>query len=156
LLAIAMISAFCGFVLFVPEGDYVIPYGRDFAEPVSQEFLRALIDHQEARLKSLSQSTLWPKIDQWLDTHQEVDCDAPLWWEPLDNSPFSRQVISAEPNKQQMHLVLARECQEQAIVYCARLSDLNLVLTDKGWLIEDFGPLNEQLLTSTATCRVEQ
>ena len=156
LLAIIAIISFLGLVFIVPEGDYIVPIGKDSAHVVSQEFLRAMADHQEGRLKSLSMSILWPKLDHWLNNHQEVDCGGPLWWEPLDSSPFSSEIISNEPNRQRMHLALSRECQKQEIIYCARVSDLKLVLTNEGWLVEDWEHLNEQLLPSTTVCRIEQ
>ena len=150
-----LVFIFMGIVFFVPEGDYLIPFENASAQSVSREFLRALVDHQEARLKSLSTASLLPKIDQWLNDHQEVACEGPLWWEPQNSPAFTSEIISKETNLQRIHLVLSIECDKQKVFYCIRVSDLSLILTDEGWLVEDWAHLNEQLLSLSATCHVE-
>jgi hypothetical protein len=152
MLIIMLIVVPIGLFLAVPEAEYLIPIGRQFPNGVSGRFLSAMIDHQGRALKAITAPELWPRIDEWLETHQEVDCAGPLWWEPLDIPPITREVLVDEPTFRQESVVLARECSNEPITYCAKLVQISLRLTGEGWIVEDWRDIEESQVGLYSGC----
>ncbi len=154
-LILLVVVPLCCLVSAFPEGHYLVPRGREHAHLVSELFLSALVDHQTRTLRALSDDELDSHIDNWLETHQEVDCDGPLWWELLDIPPITHQFFVDEPDYKQESLVLYRQCANIPMNYCVKMSNIQLRLTDEGWMVENWEAVQEELVADYAVCPFE-
>lgn len=152
---LAIVILLCSIISIVPEGHYLVPVNRERPHHVSALFINALVDHQASTLKSLSKSELLPRIENWLETHEEVNCNGPLWWQVLDVPPIAQELIVNEPGYKQESLVHYRQCMNVPMNYCVKVSNIDLRLTDDGWLIENWENIEEELVPAYALCPFE-